>query len=430
MRFGQHYVGVLPRKNYFTPGYPDWLIDMIFRNVPCIVCVMLLAILAGCAAETDTPLVGSHRALLAQQKGDWEESIEIRKDIIARFPQYTYLPDVHFEQALAYIHLNQDEQAVESFSAAIELDPEFREAIARRSTVNFRLGNYEQAIADSNQVIAMGTEIDFDMGELYLTRGDAFLETGDAGRALHSWELATLLAPQSVTPLLRMASYYSQGEQYEQALTYLDRALKLADDNPDIHYRRALLLAEIDRKQDAQVALELARKLDPQETLKLPASVEELFSLVRKNREGSQEHITARPIPAAESLETAELDQAKKIAREFLQTQGLECLEKPAQSADAILCKENQIELQVLIKIARGEPDQSFTLTDKEYALVTAQSPPLGMVVVSEIRFDPKTGSIDQKSGRVIAFAKSWKPELSRFKPTLYQYQVPGKPQQ
>ncbi len=401
---------------------------MIHRNVLYSLCVMLLASLAGCAAETDTALVGTHRALLAEQKGDWEGAIEIRKDVIARFSEYSYLPDVHFEQAMAYIHLKQDEKAVESFTAAIELDPEFREAIARRSEVNYRLGNYEQAIEDSNQVIAMGTDVNFDMGDLYIIRADAFLETGDALRALHNWEIATLVAPQSVTPLLRIASYYSEIGQPELALNSLERAASLDEQDPHIQYQLALLLAELNRQDDAQIALDSARELDLEGTLKLPASVEEILSQTQKDQQGRQEQITARPIPSPEFLESAELDQAKNIARSFLKTKGVETLGKLAQITDAILCKGKEHEFQVLVKIAKGGDVQDFSLTAKEYALAMQQSPPLGMVVVSEIKFDPKTGGIDQNSGRVIAFAQKWKPDPSRFKPTAYRYQVPRKP--
>jgi len=401
---------------------------MIHRNFLYSLCVMLLASLAGCAAETDTALVGTHRALLAQQKGDWEGAVEIRKDVIARFPEYSYLPDVHFEQALSYIHLNQDEQAAESFTAAIKLDPEFQEAIARRSEVNFRLGNYEQAIEDSNQVIAMGTDSNFDMGDLYVIRADAFLETGDALRALHNWEIATLVAPQAATPWLRMASYYSEIGQIELALNSLEHAASLDEQDPHLQYQRSLLLAELNRKDDAQAALDKARELDLEGVLKLPASVEEILSQIQKDRQGRQEQITAKPIPSPEFLENAELDQAKIIARKFLKEQGFETLENPAQLTDAIVCKDKEHEFQVLVKIAKGGDAQNFVLTAKEYALAMQQTPSLGMVVVSEIKFDPKTGGIDQNSGRVIAFAQKWKPDPSRFKPTAYQYQVSRKP--
>ncbi len=402
---------------------------MRHRNILLTCSIMLLASLAGCTADTDTALVGVHRALLAQQRGDWEKSIEIRKDVIKRFPEYTYLPDVHFEQAMAYIHLKQDEKAVESFTAAVDLDPEFREAFARRSEVHFRLGNYEQAIEDSNRVIAMGADVSFDMGDLYVTRGDAFLETGDAQRALHNWEVATLLAPQSATPLLRIASYYSDFGQYELALNSLDRAANLDKQNPEIHYQRSRLLVELDRKYEAQAALDKARKLDSEGTLKLPATIEAIATLIQKKKQTHQEQITAKPIPAAEPVEVAEMNQAKDVARKFLKSQGLEPLNTPAQLTDAVVCKEGENEFQVLVKIAKGGDVHDFVLSEEEYKLALQHTIPVGMAVVSEIKFDPKTGGIDRSSGRVIAFAKNWKPDPSRFKPAAYRYHVSEKPQ-
>lgn len=401
---------------------------MRHRNVTRCLFVLLSVFLAGCAADTDTALVGSHRAFLAQQKGDWEQAIEIRKDVIKRFPNYPFMADLHFEQAMAYVYLSQDEKAIESFTAAIELDPEFREAVARRSEANFRAGHYKQAIEDSNRVIALDTDANFNMGQLYLTRADAYFKTGDAPRALHNWELATLVAPRLKTPHLRIASYYSDIGQTELALKSIDRAIELDGEDPAIQYRRSILLAMLDRQEEAQTALDKARKLDQQGELNLPDTIDEVMAEIEKEKQAHQEQIAAKPIPTADLIDKMESDQAIKIAKKFLKGQGLETLEKPAQLANAVVCKEDQQEFQVLVKIARGEDeDQNFVLTREEYNLAVQQSSSLGMVVVSGINFDPRTGDIAPNSGRVIAYAQKWKPDPSRFKPAAYEYRVSRK---
>ena len=401
---------------------------MRHRNVTRYLFVLLSIFLAGCAADTDTALVGSHRAFLAQQRGDWEQAIEIRKDVIKRFPDYPFLADLHFEQGMAYLYLNQNEKALESFTAAIELDPEFREAIAKRSEANFRAGHYKQAIEDSNRVIALDTDTNIDMGQLYLTRADAYFETGDVLRALHNWELANLAAPRMKTPYLRIASYYTDTGQPELALKSIDQALELDGKDPVIQYRRSILLAMLDRQKEAQAALDKAKDLDQQGELKLPDSIDDVMTEIEKERGAHQERIAAKPIPTTELIDKMESDQAIEIAKKFLNGQGLETLEKPAQLANAVVCKQGQQEFQILVKIAHGEDgDQSFVLTSQEYDRAVQQSPSLGMVVVSGIKFDPRTGDIDPNSGRVIAYAQKWKPDPSRFKPTAYEYRVSRK---
>ncbi len=59
----------------------------------------------------------------------------------------------------------------------------------------------------------------------------------------------------------------------EEALTYLDRAAEGAPDRSRVHYNRGLLLAQLGRDADAEVALRTALRLEP-------ASVDYLYALI------------------------------------------------------------------------------------------------------------------------------------------------------
>ena len=407
---------------------------MIIYKQICILGV-LLALFAGCA-ETHTPLVERHRALLAQQNGDLEESIQIRKDLIRQFPLYRFLPDIHFNQGQAYVELGQDEKAIESFSAAIELDPGFRDAFVNRSNLNYRLGNYQQAISDSDQSIVLAADTDFDQADVYLMRGDAYDQMGDTIRAIHNWEFAIVVTADAIVPRLRIAEVHFDNGQFDQALGLIDEVLTHEKQNPELYLQRCQVLAKMNRIKEAQTSLEKARELDTEGELKIPETVEKLIvenlqglndqNVEQKNQQ--QDHITTMSTVNAEVVQKMEFEQAIKIAREFLTGQGIECFDGPNDSTDRILCKEQGLEFQVLVKMMSQQSSRSFELTVEQYELVNSQPTPVGLLLVADIEFNSETGTIEQNSGRIAAFAKHWKPEPSRLKPTAYYYQLPEKP--
>lgn len=408
---------------------------MIIRNVICL--LVLFASFAGCA-DTNTPLVGRHRAMFAQQKGNWEQAIEIRKELIVQFPDYTFLPDIHFEQAEAYVQQNQNEKAIESFDEAIKLDPEFQNAFVSRCNVHFQMGNFQQAISDSDQAIAIGGDEDLNLNGLYLIRGDAYAETGDLSRAIFSWEIATLLAPKALAPKLRIVAGQAEIGQLDRALKLVDEILQHNELNPEVHFHRCQVLAIMNRKQEAQTALDAARKLDLEGLLKLPSSVDQIISANKqaqpKTKQPKTDHLAEKveeaakltPMPA--SLHGVEVDHAISIAKKFLKDQGFELLDQKIDLTNAIHCKEKNQEYQILVKVMKKEAGRNFELSDRERDQVLSQSMPTGMILVSEIEFDPQTGTLNLESGRVSAFAKNWEPKLSRLKPKTYQYELPEKP--
>lgn len=101
----------------------------------------------------------------------------------------------HYEQGVDYYELGQYDLAIESFSLAISLDPEFTEAYTFRGHAQLDSLNTGQAILDYDQAIALDPEY----AEAYYFRGLAYYYTGDFDQAVSDFEKALELGvPPSV----------------------------------------------------------------------------------------------------------------------------------------------------------------------------------------------------------------------------------------
>lgn len=96
------------------------------------------------------------------------------------------------------------EQALESFSQAIALNPHLYDAWTNRGVVHMRMGNYELAVADMDSVLAKDPEL----GNAWLSRGTALRYMNDPRGAIADYNMA-----------LRIDSTYAKGF-YNRGLAY------------------------------------------------------------------------------------------------------------------------------------------------------------------------------------------------------------------
>lgn len=123
-------------------------------------------------------------------------------------------------------------------------------------------GEYEQAVAEFGQVIAL----DPNLSKAYSMRGVSRWELsgGDVARieaALVDLDRAVEIDSSQFIARYTRALAYSVLERYEDAVTEFEAALSMAA-NPatqaDIAYRRGLALIELGRGEDARIALDAA----------------------------------------------------------------------------------------------------------------------------------------------------------------------------
>jgi Tfp pilus assembly protein PilF len=121
-------------------------------------------------------------------------------------PAFDPQAEEHFWQGIEYNRQENNALAMEEFTRAIELDPDYYLAYYNRALVYYQNGELENCLADYNQAIALSPE------NVYWTieRGFLYLKLGE-------WEKATL----DLERAQELGVPYEYKQRVDEALTQL-----------------------------------------------------------------------------------------------------------------------------------------------------------------------------------------------------------------
>ncbi len=140
------------------------------------------------------------------------------------------LPLAFYNRGTVYADRDDYEHAIWDFSRAIELKPNFMEALYNRGTAYEKKGEYDRAIQDLNRVIALNPKI----AEAFHNRGIAQKNKGDYERARQDYDQAIRLSPNSATMIMsRGVLWFDQG-QFDAAAVDFARASELKPPNEQL----------------------------------------------------------------------------------------------------------------------------------------------------------------------------------------------------
>lgn len=136
------------------------------------------------------------------------------------------LANAYFKKGDLAINLFKAEpdKAVEAFSQAIELRPDYYEAYAGRQKAYKYLGLKKKAIADCSELIKLGNKKKF---YPYYNRGLLLLKTGKAREAITDFNMALALNPDSFNAFCLRGAAYDHLGNYEKAIIDYDKAIAL-----------------------------------------------------------------------------------------------------------------------------------------------------------------------------------------------------------
>jgi tetratricopeptide (TPR) repeat protein len=101
--------------------------------------------------------------------------------------------------------------------------------------------------------------------ELAFNLGGAYLVSGDLAQALHAYDVALGLKPDSVPALRQAAAIAEKRGELERSLSYWIRARKIAADDPEVLLGFGRVCLKMDLLEDAEPALAKAAALKPGE---------------------------------------------------------------------------------------------------------------------------------------------------------------------
>ena len=106
--------------------------------------------------------------------------------LVGCFPSFDPETEEHFYQGIEYNRQNNNDLAIEEFSKAIDIDPEYYFAYYNRALTYYQNGNLEFSLADYNKAM----ELCPDTVYWTIERGFLNLELGDREKAIADFEKA------------------------------------------------------------------------------------------------------------------------------------------------------------------------------------------------------------------------------------------------
>ncbi|TFB09623.1 tetratricopeptide repeat protein [Candidatus Marinimicrobia bacterium MT.SAG.2] len=178
----------------------------------------------------------------SSEKGDLDKAIEYYSDAIMLNPQYS---KAYNNRGDTHDKKGEIDKAIEDFNKAIELDPEYARAYYNRGVVYDEKGQYGRAIKDYDKAI----ELNPDYFKAYYNRGLVYAKKEEFDKAIEDCNKAIELEPGFANAYdSRAFSYHGKGE-YDKAMEDYSQSIKL-DPGDELAYDNIIeLLNEVLEKK-------------------------------------------------------------------------------------------------------------------------------------------------------------------------------------
>nr|WP_264478111.1 tetratricopeptide repeat protein [Planktothrix agardhii] len=205
--------------------------------------------------------------------------------------------DAYVWRSDAYIQLGQYQQTIEDCTQIISIDSDNIPAYVRRGFARLSLEEYQQSLEDSNRAISLisltfnQTDTNSWLSQAYAQQGDAHQSLGNTNEAIENYQKALDIVPnddlRAKLDALNNAKnhlfeqYFNQGvtlfnqENYQQAIEQFTRALTLNPNHIQVYGWRREAYIQLDQYQQAIEDCTQIIRIDP---LDIPAYVRRGFA--------------------------------------------------------------------------------------------------------------------------------------------------------
>jgi len=200
---------------------------------------------------------------------------------------------LNYNIAQVYVATGRYQDALQYFSTAMQMDPNYSEYYNERGNIYLRLGHLDEALADYLRAI----ELSPPYFEVFTNLGQCYRRMGRMAEAVEAYSWALDLEPGHVLALLgRANAYEAQGEaenaladyssaldrddnlweafanrgilhyergDYEASLRDFNQSIMLRQEEPSLFLNRSIVLTDLRRLDEAIEDLKFALSLDP-----------------------------------------------------------------------------------------------------------------------------------------------------------------------
>jgi tetratricopeptide (TPR) repeat protein len=239
-------------------------------------------------------------ALVRHRQGNSGEAASITKAGYERLNAHLS-PNTHrlhrsvllYNLAQVYAATGDYAGAIQSYSGAVEMDPNYSEYYNERGNAYLKMGRFQEAIRDYHEAIRLSSPFD----EVWTNLGQCYRQMGQWEEAVRAYSRALDLDPSQRLPRVGRAQVYDAMGRAEEALADydavlladpdqalvlanravllygmgglgeslrdLDKAIALSPDTAELYRNRAVALEDLGRHGDAERDRETFLRLDP-----------------------------------------------------------------------------------------------------------------------------------------------------------------------
>jgi tetratricopeptide (TPR) repeat protein len=183
-------------------------------------------------------------ALIRYRQGRHQEAVELcqwcyeQVDAALQPDQhFLYRSVLLFNIAQVFDFTEKCDEAIQYFSAAMEIDPNYSEYYNSRGNLYFKMGQVEKALTDYQRAV----ELSAPYPEVWANIGQSFRQLGNYAAAVEAYSKALDLQPRQFFILVARAQVLEMLEQPEAALTDYDAAIAIDAKQPLVLANRAIL---------------------------------------------------------------------------------------------------------------------------------------------------------------------------------------------
>ncbi len=223
------------------------------RNIKRVSALLLvIALASGCNSSDLDPQVAMDRAASLNDLGRHDEAlVALAEEALEAVPRVRYL------KGIAYEGVGDLERAIESYTACLELDPNYTDALNNRAVVYGKIDKIELAIADLEEAI----ERNPNDGIAWANLGLAHHEMGNFEVAIKHYNEAEKRTVQPQIAFQRGNSYLGL-EKFELAVQDYEASLKLDSRFAPAHLNKAIALFRLGQLSLARESLAKAERFD------------------------------------------------------------------------------------------------------------------------------------------------------------------------
>ncbi len=155
--------------------------------------------------------------------------------------------------------LRRHQEAIGWYDKALEIDPNYVDALNNKGVALGNLGKYEEVITCNDKIL----KIDPNYVDALNNKGVALGNLGKYEEEIHCYDEVLAIDPNNINPLYNKGTALYNLGKYQEGIEWFDKALKVDPNNVTVLNGKGIALDDLGKYQEAIEWYDKALKVDP-----------------------------------------------------------------------------------------------------------------------------------------------------------------------